>query len=97
MNARAFDITPDHFLHFARIKGFADVIVSAQTQCFLRCFQRAETCQHDHGKMRVDLADPPQTLDAGGAGHANVHDDRVGMFFPQKPNAGLNAIGRVHV
>ena len=96
MNARALDITPDHFLHFARIKGFADVIVSAEAQCFLRRFQRAETGEHDHGKIRIDLANPPQTLNAGRAGHANVHHDGVGMFLAQKPNAGLDAVSRVH-
>ena len=57
LNPGAFDIAPDYFPHFARIKRLADVIVRAQAQRLLGRLERAETGQHDHGNMRIDLAD----------------------------------------
>ena len=80
-----------------RIKRLVDVIVRAQPQGLLRGLQRAETGEHDDGNVRIDFADPAQTIDAISARHANVGDHRVGMFFLQQPNAGLDGVRRVHL
>ena len=81
MEPRALDIASDHLAHFARIKWLADVVVRAEAKRFLGRFERAESGQHDDGKMRIDFANPAQAFDAGHAGHSNVHDDRVGFFL----------------
>ena len=97
MNPGALDVAPDHFPHFARIEWLADVIVRAEPQRFLGRFERAESGQHDHGDVRIDFADLAQAIDAAGAGHANVADDRVRLFFAQDAEPGLDAIGGVNL
>jgi len=91
----ALDIAADDVPHFGGIERFADIIVGAETQGFLGCLERAEPGEHDDGKMRVDFADSAEAFDAGDAGHANIHDNGVGLFFLKKFKTGLDAIGRV--
>src|SRR2546421_12864801 len=95
MRAGPFDVTINDLLHFMRIKRFADVIVGAESERFLGSLERAETCQHDDGQMRVDLADLTKTFDSADSGHSNVHDDGVGLLFLEKFDAGLDAISGV--
>ena len=47
--------------------------------------------------MRIDLADFAQAFDPVHSGHANVHDDGVGLFFPEHLEPGLDAIRGVHL
>ncbi len=76
-----FHVTADHFAHLDRIKGFVDVIVSAETERFLRGLERAEAGEHDYGEMRINFANLAQAVDAVHPGHANVHDNCIGMLF----------------
>ena len=93
----AFDVATDDVAHFTGIERFADVIVGPETQRFLGRLQRTEAGQHDDGQMWIDLADLAQAFDAVHPWHANVHDDGVGLFFPEQLKSGLDAIGGVHL
>jgi hypothetical protein len=95
MNPRPLDVAPDHLSHFARVERLADVIIRAQPERFLRGLQRAKPSQHDHRDVRIDLADAPQTINAARAGHADISDDGIRMFFLEKLDAGLDTIGGV--
>ena len=97
MNTSAFDIAPDDVPHFARVKRLADVIIGAESHRLFGGFQSAETGQHNDGKMGIDFADFAQTIDAVHAWHANVHDDRVGLFLFKEFHTCLDAVGRVHL
>ena len=97
MDASALDVPADDVAHFASVERLADVIVRAEPQRFLRGLERAESRQHDHRDMRIDLADPPQAIDAVRARHADVADDRVGPFLAQQANAGFDGIRGVHL
>ena len=97
MCARAFDIAINDLLHFVRIKRFADVIVGSKSKRFFGGLECAETCQHDDGQMRIDLTDLTKTFDSTDSGHPYVHDDGVGLLFFEKFDAGLDAVGGVHL
>ena len=97
MRARAFNVAVDDLLHFVRIKRFADVIVGTKPESFFRGFERAETGEHDHGKMRINLANLTQPFNSAHARHPNIHDDGVGLFFFKHFEPGLDAIGGVHL
>ena len=97
MHPGALDISSDDVAHFASVERLADVVIGPETQRFLGRFERAKTRQHDDGKMWIDLADLAQPLDPIDAGHANVHDDGIGLFFLEQLEAGLDAIGGVHL
>ncbi len=97
LDPSALDIAINDVAHFACIKRFADVIISAEPKCFAGRLEGAETGEHDHRKMGIDLANFAQSIDAGHSGHANIHDDRIRVFFLQKLEAGFDAIGSVHL
>lgn len=97
MRAGASNITADDFPHFARIKGFADVVVCAQPDRFLGRFERAESSQHDDREMRIDLPNAAQSFDAGDARHSNIEDDRVRFFFVEQLQADLDGVGGMHL
>ena len=97
MHTGAFDVASDHFSHFARVERLIDVITGAEPQRFLCGFESAETGEHDDGKMWINFTDSSQTFDAGGTRHADVHHDGIGLFLLQEFNAGIDAIGRMHI
>ncbi len=47
--------------------------------------------------MRIDFANLTQTLNAAYSRHPNIHDDGVGLFLFEEFEAGLDAIGSVHL
>src|SRR2546430_1089200 len=97
MSTSAFDVAIDDLLHFVSIKWLADIIIGAESQSFLGRFKRAKTGQHDDGQMRIDLSNLTETFDSAHARHPNVHDNGVGLFFFEKLESSLNAIGGVHL
>ena len=73
------------------------VVIVAEADGFLGGFERAESSQHDDGKMRIDLPNTTQSFNAGDAGHSDVEDDRVGFFLVQQLQTDLDRVGRMHL
>ena len=51
------DVPADYLAHLHGVKRFIDVIVSAEPERFLGGLERAETGEHNYGKVRIDFAD----------------------------------------
>ena len=97
MSAGPFNVAINDLLHFMSIKWLGDVIVSAKSESFLGGFKRPKTGEHDDRKMRIDFANLTQTLNAAYSRHPNIHDDGIGLFLFEEFEAGLDAIGSVHL
>ena len=61
--------------------GFCDVIVSAQLHRLHRAFQSRETGHHDHFRLRLELFDFLEDLDAAYARHHDVGHDQIEVFM----------------
>src|SRR5712692_489447 len=97
MHASALDSAAGHFLHFARIKRLADIVIGTKSKSLFCGLECAEAGQHDDREVRIYFADLAQSLDASHSGHANVHDDGIGLFFLKKFQTRLDTIGGVNL
>ena len=97
MSDRAFDIATDYLPHFRGVKRLINIIVCAQPERLLRGLERTETGKHNYGKVRIDLPDLAQAINAIGARHTDVHDDCIGCVFLQQLQPQLHIISRVNL
>ncbi len=80
-----------------RIERLTDVVVCAQAERFLRGLERAKAGEHDHGDVRIDLANETETIDAVGSGHADIGDDRIGMLLAKKTQSIFHRVGQMYL
>ena len=85
-------IPRDGLLEFSGVEGLFEVVGCTQADGVLGGFEGAEAGEHDDGHLVIQAADFPKALNAGFAGHLDVHDDGIRRVFAHDGEAFVNRI-----
>jgi len=80
-----------------QVEGFAEVVTRAEAERLARGFQRLVGGEHEHLGLGGDLLEAAQHVDAGAAGHADVHNGEVDGIFARVQQRFLAGVHHMHV